>query len=185
MDIYTLTELVRAELRLPEDESPDLDDRVALVCDRALQRLVVQRVAPDKRLRPLLLTDPDTVSVALVSGVGDLSALVTSNRILVECLHLGRIKDPAYSYEVRELKSADQGALPNALDVLFPKYWLVGTDIYTRGSNGAGLAGPLALAVPYWPTLAQLPDVLGGLLAMSVCEELAEKPAKGKQGKAE
>lgn len=151
--------------------------------DDALYRLVARKVAPAKRLRPLLLTDPAAATVTLVDGAADLSALVASDRILVACLRYGRITHASYSYALRLLESADQGALPNALDGMFPKCWLVGTTLHTSlDAEGNALTGDLALAVPYWPTLAQLPESLVESLVECACELLAENHADYEEG---
>lgn len=184
MDIYTLTELVRARLPASERDSPDLDDRVALVADRALYALAARKVAPDPRLRRLLLTDPAATTLALdADGKGDLSALVTSQRILVERLGLGSLRREGDSFDLRMLEEADHGALPNALDALFGKFWLDGpAAIATRGADGQPLAdATLKLAVVFWPTLEQCPDPLGEVLA-ECCVELLGEEREEKKG---
>jgi hypothetical protein len=152
--------------------------RFHALIDDGLYRLAVHKVAPSKVLRPLLLTDPTAATLTLdADGAGDLSALVTSDRILVECIQFGRIKYDAegYDFDLRKLEESDHGALANALDVLFGKYWLEGTSLKTRGTDGKPLASAeLTLAVPYWPTLAQLPESLVERL-VECCIELLEE----------
>ncbi len=165
MDILTLTEQVRAELGLPAGASPDLDDAVALLCDDAILRSA-RACAADAALRPYVLTDPATTTAPLdASGVAGLTALVRDPRVLLDLLNFGEITHPDLDFPLRPLATSAQGALASALDALIGKYWIEGSSLYTRSTDGnqTPLSGSLALRVPYWPTLAQYPDALVGV----------------------
>jgi hypothetical protein len=189
-DIYTVTERVRAALGLPGDALPDLDDMIGLHADDCIQR-TVEMCAADASLRHLVWTDPADVTVTLDGdGAADLSGLVDDPRILLNLLKYGEIRHASYSYPFRLLENSGQGAFAGSLDSLFPKCWLVGSKLYTRINGESPLSGDLTLAVPYWLTLAQLPEELVGKPRVGLVASLVrvlplEKPGKDedKQGK--
>lgn len=123
----------------------------------------VRKCAARPRLRHHVLTDRASVTVALDgSGVANLSALVASPRIQLDLLKYGEIYHSSSPYPLRLLETAGQGQFAGSNDALFLKCWLVGSKLYTRSAdnNTTPLSGSLSLAVPYWMTLAQLPEAL-------------------------
>lgn len=173
-DIYTVTERVLAALLLTGDVPADLDDMVALHADDAIQR-TVELCAYDAKLRHLVWTDPASVTVTLDdSGVADLSTLVTDERILLDLLKYGEIRHADYDHPFRLLENSGQGGFAGSLDALFPKCWLVGSKLHTRTGGETALSGDLTLAVPYWMTLALLPEELVGKPRVGLVTSLVE-----------
>ena len=142
----------------------------------ALNRLALA-VADNEHLRHLLLTKTTEVTAQLDdAGVADLSTLITEKAILIDKLHLGNIYHASNSYPLRPLKSVGQGMLASALDALFFKYWLEGTNLHTKSAdnNANPLTDSLSFAVPFVPTLAQLPEQLVEMLVEKIVELLGE-----------
>lgn len=138
--------------------------RYVPLVDEGLRRLAY-RVARDSRLRNYLLTDPVTTTATLDgNGVADLSTLLTTPRILLECLEYGQINHSSSSYQFQWRQSSEQGNLRGAADSLWLRCWLVGTKLYTKGLGNSVLTGSISLAVAYVPTLAQLPELLVEML---------------------
>ncbi len=147
-----------------------------------------RKAAARRNLRHLVWTDPASVTAALDgSGVADLSALVTTNRVQLDLLKYGEIRHAGYDFPLRLVESAT-GGFAGSLDALFPKCWLRGQNLHTRvGGDVAVLPGPLAFAVPYWQTLAQLDESLvemeGVGLVDSVIDLLTLRPDEEDEGK--
>lgn len=159
----SLTHSDVAELVRRRFNGPDGDElRYIPLVDPAIRHLAYE-VAADPELRHWLLTDPATTTVALdANGVANLTALIASPRIILECLKYGSIMPPAgYSTQpLRMLDNEGQGQLKGMFDSLQGKFWLNGTFLFTKRVNNAFMAGSLRLEVPYWPTLLQLPESL-------------------------
>lgn len=152
-------EMVRRRFNGPDG---DVLRYVALV-DPAIRHLAYD-VAVDPNLRPWLMTDPATTTAALdANGIADLSPLIANPRIILECLKYGEIMPPAGSgyptQPFRMLNSEGQGQLKGMFDALQPKCWLSGYFLHTKRVN-AFMVGSISLEVPYWPTIAQLPESL-------------------------
>jgi hypothetical protein len=138
--------------------------------------LTVRKAAAKTALRHLVWTDPATTTAALDgSGVGDLSTLVTTNRIQLDLLKYGEIRHSSFEHPLRLLENSGQGAFSGSLDSLFPKCWLKGQKLSTRVANeGNLLTGSLSFAVPYWMTLAQLPEDLVEMAGTGLVDSLLD-----------
>jgi hypothetical protein len=136
----------------------------------------VRKCAARPGLRHLVWTDPASTTAALDgSGVADLSTLVTSTRIQLDLLKYGEIRHAGYDFPLRLLENSGQGAFSGSLDTLFPKCWLTGQKLSTRVSSETNLLpGPLSLAVPYWMTLAQLPEPLVELEGVGLVDSIID-----------
>src|SRR5262249_44974937 len=91
--------------------------------------------------------------------------LLADPRILLECLCYGDVQpDPSWATNqpLRQVPEMGQGLLQGNYDSLIYHYWLEGTDLNTRspGNNVTPLVGTISFRTPYWPTLAQLPELL-------------------------
>lgn len=131
--------------------------RVHPLIDDALL-LLSRDAAKDANRRKLFLTDRDTTTVALdVDGVADLTALIASPRIIIDCLHYGEIYDPS---SVNPLVERQQGTRQGNYDDIYLHYVLDGVKIRTQSAdnNVTPLDGPLSLAVVKWVTLAGLAE---------------------------
>jgi hypothetical protein len=176
--------LVRRRLGLP----PATRLRFVPLIPAALLRTVEKCAARDD-LRHWVLTDKATTTAALDgSGVAGLSTLVTTPRIQLHLLRYGNIYHADSTFPLRPLEEAAHGQLAGALDTMFLRYWLEGTNLCTRSADGntTPLSGPLSFAVPYWMTLAQLPEALVEKeqvgLVDSIIELLAEEPDGDDEG---
>jgi hypothetical protein len=152
----SLAVIVRHQAGLPPHERLGLQ---ALI-NPTLKQLA-RDVALDRRSRNFLLTDPATTTVTLdANGVADLSSLVSSQKILLDRLKFGEITHPDSDLPLDFIESSDLGGLDGGLDELFVQCWLTGTLLYTKNTGADALSGDLSLAVPYIPTLLQLPEAL-------------------------
>lgn len=157
-----VAELVRRRFNGPEGD----ELRYIPLVDSALRQLAYD-VARDPNLRNWLMTDQATTTAILdADGVADLTTLITTPRILLECLQYGEIFPPVNAnYSTQPFRMIDNegaGQLAGAYDSLVYKAWLHGTDLHTRSgdSNVTPLVGSISFSVPYWPTIAQLPNSL-------------------------
>lgn len=157
-----IAEMVRRRFALPEGAELQFIPLVG----PALRSLAYD-VAKDPNLRDWLLTDPATITVTLDGdGVADLSTLITTNKILLECLHLGEILPPVnpnYSTQpFRLISNAGAGQLAGNYDSLVYKAWVEGTSLHTKSpdNNVTPLVGTISFSVPYEPTMAELPESL-------------------------
>lgn len=120
--------------------------------------LLSRESAKDKERRQLYLTDRNTITVALDgSGVANLTALIASQRILVDCLHYGEMYDPS---NPNPLVQRRQGSRPGNYDNSYLHYVLDGVKVRTQSTdnNVTPLTGPLSLAVAKWVTLGELAE---------------------------
>lgn len=156
-----IAELVRRRFNGPEGD----ELRYLPLVDSALRQLAYD-VAEDPNLRHWLMTDPASTTAILTSGVADLTALVTSPRILLECLQYGEIFPPvAVGYSTQPFRlvaNVAQLLLAGAYDSLVFKACLDGDNLRTRSAdnNVTPIAGTISFRVPYWPTITQLPEPL-------------------------
>lgn len=160
----TIAIRVRRRLGLPESATLGLQPLVDVV----LRRLCYD-LAKDPNSRNWVLTSPATTTATLdANGVADLTTLIASPRIILECLRYGEITDPSNDLPMRFLAHTGQGLLAGAYDSLQLKCWLDGSSLYTKSSdnNATPLSGPLSFSVPYWLTIAQLNDSLTERLVM-------------------
>lgn len=155
-----------AQLVLRRFNGPQSDElRYIALVDSALRQLSYD-VARDPKLRYWLFTPRTTTTATLdADGVADLSTLITTPRILLECLQHGNIYPPAstgITQPMRLIDNPGMGQLQGAYDGLVLKCWLEGPDLHTRSADGNAnpLTGSLAFEVPYWASLTQLPDSL-------------------------
>lgn len=159
--VSDVCEMVRRRFALPEGE----EIRFQPLVDPALRQLAYD-VARDPSLRNWLLTDPATTTATLdADGVADLTNLIANPRILLECLQYGEIRPPASAISVQPFRMIDNqgmGQLAGAYDSLVYKCWLDGVNLHTKSgdSNVTPLVGDISFSVPYWPTIAQLPNSL-------------------------
>ena len=148
----TIAVRVRRHLGLPESATVALQPLVDVI----LRRLCLD-LAKEPHNRHWILTDPATTTVALSAGVADLSSLITSPRIILEGLCYGEIYPPSgytSTLPFHLVEHSGQGQLAGAYDGIQYDAWLVGSSLHTRGEDT--LVGTISLAVPYWPTIAQL-----------------------------
>ena len=157
-----IAELVRRRFNGPEGD----ELRYIPLVDPALRQLSYD-VARDPSLRNWLMTDPLTTTVTLdADGVADLTDLIEDPRILLECLQYGEIRPPvSVSYSTQPFRMIDNsgmGLLAGNYDSLVYKCYLDGVLLRTKSgdSNATPLAGVMSFQVPYWPTIAQLPNAL-------------------------
>jgi len=145
----------------------------------------VQKFAERDDLRHHVLTDPAQVTVDLDgSGVADLSDLIDDPRIVLNLLRFGEITHANFDFPLRRLETTAQARFASALDSLFPKYWLEGNKLKTRATveGGGALSGALALSVPYWMTLAQVPEIVVETEGVGVVDSLIELLAEEADG---
>lgn len=157
-----IAELVRRRFNGPEGD----ELRYIPLVDPALRQLSYD-VAKDPSLRHWLLTDPGTTTVTLdADGVADLTDLIDDPRILLDCLDLGDIYPPVnVNYSTQPFRLVDsfgQFQLPGNYDSLVLKATLDGFKLRTKSpdNNATPLVGVISLQVPFWSTLALLPDSL-------------------------
>jgi hypothetical protein len=136
----------------------------------------IEKAAARADLRPYTLTDPSTTTATLdANGVADLTTLITTPGILLNCVKYGDITHPDYPQPLRFLNGGiAHGQFAGALDGLFPKCWLENNDLHTRVATEAALAGDLSLAVPYQQTLAQINDILIHAEGIGVVDSLID-----------
>jgi hypothetical protein len=145
----------------------------------------VQKFAGRDDLRHHVLTDPSVVTVALDDeGAADLSDLIDDPRIVLNLMRFGEITHPSFEFPLRRLETAAQSRFASALDALFPKYWLEGKKLKTRATleGGGALSGVLGLSVPYWMTLAQVPEIVVVTEGVGVVDSLIELLAEEADG---
>ncbi len=129
--------------------------------------LLTRDAARDKDRRQNFITDKETTSLDLdANGVGDLSTLIASDRVLPECIRYAEMYDPS---NLNPLVQRQQISRPGNYDRIYLHFRLDGTKIRTQSidNNVTPLVGPLSCALVRWVTLAQL--------AESEVEQLVEK----------
>jgi hypothetical protein len=126
---------------------------VAQQIPSALKELTDQCMA-DRHMRQYVLSDPSVVTVNLdANGKGDLQPVVIDHGILIDSLHLGEIRHPAYADPLTSLPHSE-GSMASNYSLMHGRYWLEGTVLHTRGTNT--LTGPVGLHVPRALTLNNL-----------------------------
>ena len=155
-------ELVRRRFNGPEGD----EIRYIPLVDSALRQLAYD-VAKDPSTRQWLMTDPSTTTATLDGdGIADLSTLITTPRILLECLQYGDIFPPVNpAYPTQPFRLVDQTGmiqLAGNYDALVLKATVDGHTLKTKSpdNNATPLVGTISFQVPYWPTIAQLPEPL-------------------------
>lgn len=144
-----IADLVRQRLGLPVDTRL----RIQSLVRTALQRLG-QQVAQDKWNRQYLITDPDTLTVALSGGKADLTTIISVNQVLEEWLPYGFFWHDNKPLQWK--RGRDIGNLQAPFDNVFKHCWLEGRTLYTKGTNNQGLTGSLGCALVASPTLLNL-----------------------------
>lgn len=175
-----IAELVRRRFNGP----PGDELRYLPLVDSALRQLAVD-TAKDANSRDWLMTDPASAVATLdAAGVADLTALIASPRILLDCLSYGDIYppvDPNYSTQPFRLVD-NSGALQLAggYDSLIYKAHVDGFTLQTKSqdNNATPLVGDISFRVPYWPTMAQLPEPLVEKLVYGHYWSMAEQHAE-------
>lgn len=152
--------MVRRRFNGPETDTL----RFQPLVDTALRRLAYD-VGISANVENWLQTDKATTVATLDGdGVADLSALITSPRILLETLPFGEIYPPVSSgitQPFRLVNNFGQLQLPSAYDSMFLRACLEGTNLITRSQDGVTpLSGDISLSVTFWPDLTTLPDSL-------------------------
>jgi hypothetical protein len=139
--------------------------------DVALRALAYE-VGSNPNLNNWLQTDRATTTVTLdAAGVADLTALIASPRIILECLPYGDIFPPAAylnTQPFRLVENLGQLNLASAYDGVIFKACVTGFELFTKSAdnNQTPLEGEISFSTTYWPTLAQLPDALVERLVM-------------------
>lgn len=160
---------VRRRMNAPVSERlrihPLIDDALLLLSREA---------AKDKDRRQNFITDRETTELALDgAGVGDLTTLIDTERVLLDCLRYGELVDPS---NPNPLVERQQGSRPGNYDAMYLHYVLDGKKIRTQSmdNNAAPLAGPLKCALVKWVTLAELAEQEVERLVEKSCELLSE-----------
>lgn len=120
--------------------------------------LLSRDAAKEKDRRQFFVTDRDSTTLTLDgNGVGDLTGLITSDRVLIDCLHYGEMYDPS---NPNPLVQRQQSTRPGNYDSIHLHYRLDGVKVRTQSSdnNQTPLAGPLSCALVRWVTLLQLAE---------------------------
>ena len=164
--VSDVCEMVRRRFNLPEGAELQFMPLV----DPALRALSYD-VARDPALRNWLMTDPATTTAVLdADGVANLTTLIASPRILLECLSYGEIRPPVnVNYSTQPFRMIDNqgaGEIQGAYDSLVYKAWLDGVKLHTKSAdnNVIPLVGSISFSVPYWASLSQLPNSLVQML---------------------
>lgn len=150
--------------------------RFSPLIDSALL-LLSREAAKDKDRRQNFITDRETTTLDLdANGVGDLTALIASDRILLDCLRYGEMVDPSNS---NPLVERQQGSRPGNYDSIYNHFVLDGTKVRTqsRDNNITPLVGPLNCALVKRVTLAELAEQEVPFLVEKCCELLEERHA--------
>lgn len=162
LTVSDLCEMVRRRFGLSEDDAL----RFQPLVDPALRRLSYD-VARNPNERNWLMSDPATTTALLdADGVANLTTLITSPRILLECLKYGEIYPPADpDYPTQPFRLVDNPArlqLAGAYDGLVLKACVDGLSLRTKSpdNNLNPLVGTISFRVNYWATLLQLPEPL-------------------------
>jgi hypothetical protein len=120
--------------------------------------LLSRDAAKDKDRRQNFITDRATTALTLdTAGVGDLTDLITTQRILVDCLKYGEM---VHSSNPNPLVERQQGSRPGNYDRMYLHYVLDGHKVRTVSSNNNAtpLTVELKCALVRWVTLAQLAE---------------------------
>lgn len=182
MQLNDLVQRCKTVLQPTGMADDDLAFAVSQASFPALEELG-RRIAATPRLRHFFQTDPTTVTVTLnSSGVADLSSVINTHGILLDCLQYGEIFPPvneAYPTQpFRLVEGRQQGLLSGMFDNMFLKAWLEGDDLYTKSptNNVEPLTGNIGLKVSYVPSLDEVPDALSGMLVDLVLRRLRATP---------
>lgn len=120
-------------------------------------KATARKVAADPNLRPLMLTDPTTVSVTLTAGSADLASTYSTHRILLEYIDKGYIYHSSFQAPLKRipLQSAN---FEQQFDE-YGYYWIAGDDIHAQQADKTALTGSLTFEVPTYPAnVAGLPS---------------------------
>ena len=174
MQLNDLVQRVKAIIQPHDIAEDDFAFMVSQESFAALEKLARQ-IAVSPRLRHFFLTEPTTVTLTLASdGTVDISSLLTTNRVLLDCLWYGEIFPPVNdlypTQPFRLVENRQQGLLTGMLDSLVLKAWMEGTTLHTKSpsNNVEPLVGSISFRVPYVPTLDQVPANLEGMVVDNV-----------------
>lgn len=159
MSLFTHEQVsIMAAERLGLDESAALD--LQPLVPSALNALSVE-IASNPQKRQWLLTDPSTTTATLTSNAADISTLVSTNGVLKDFLRYGFIYYNSITGQALIwINQTGAGRLAGPFDSIFNHCYLQGDTLYTRGPSVTALSGTLHFAVPYTPSLSQLPEQL-------------------------
>jgi hypothetical protein len=156
----TIIELVRSRLGIPDASR---NAAILWAIPHAIERLA-RKVAANPRLRPLLLTPQDPITV--VNNAIDLAAYnaAATRRILVEYIDFGDVfveNFSSYALQPGDINDF-KGAIANhPLGQSYLWYWLDGQTFRIFDVSETEITGvPSKWSVPYVPTLAQLSDIV-------------------------
>ena len=170
MTLNDIIHRVKAKL-LPQIPDEDFAPMVAQQMFPAIEELA-RTCASNSSLRHYFLTSPSSVTATLdADGVADLSSLITTNKIILDCLKYGEIYPPVsdlYSTQPFKLIEGEgQGKLSGMLDSLIQKAWIEGTSLKTKSpdNNITPMTGTITFRVPFIPDLDEIQSPLEGMLA--------------------
>lgn len=154
-----IAEMVRRRFNGPEGD----ELRYIPLVDTALRQLAYD-ISRSSELRNYLMTDAALVTLTLAAdGTTDLTTIITTDpRVLIDAFCYGDVFPPA-AYGTMPMRLVDnfgQLQLAGNYDGLILKYCIDGFLLRTKSSdnNVTPLVGDVSFAVPYWPTIAQLPE---------------------------
>jgi hypothetical protein len=146
---------MRQRLGLPDDSQAA---RFINGIPEALKR-TGRKVAADPYLRPLLITNPAVVQVAINTGSVALNAAaLTTAHILVEYLDKGQIYHADYPNRPLRRIHPYCKSIPQPWED-YGYFYTEDGSIYPINKDNVGLTGNLLFAVPYYPsTLSLMPS---------------------------
>lgn len=137
LTFQTVASQVRGRLNLPTSSKL----RIQKAIPNALQ-IFSERIAMDENKRHMILT-PLSVTGTPAVGILDLATLVTSNRLMIDKLHLGHI----YNANYKTFSAAAVNITTNAITILDNGFY---EGLRVTLTTSAGLPAPLALATSYY-----------------------------------
>lgn len=150
-----VSEVMRQRLGLPDGSSAA---RFIIGIPEALKK-TARKIAANPRLRPLIISDRTTVTIAIVSGTVDLTTGYTTYRFIKEYFEKGKMYHASNQYPLRKIPMSAKDLVQQLQDYYY--YYLDGDKIHLQTYDPAASkpSGSVSFAVPQYPaTLAQLPE---------------------------
>lgn len=148
-----IAEVMRQRLNLPDGAKAP---RYINGIPEALKK-TARKIAANPKLRPLIITDRATTTIALAAGKVNLQTGYSTHRFLLEYFDKGKIYHSSFAFPLRQIPMAAKDYVQQFTD--YGYYYIDGDFLYAQNAAKTALTGSLSFAVPQWPsTLAQLPD---------------------------